>query len=196
MELFEGTVRMPGDPFELSAVLQVVDGRLRVTSQQHELGSWALEDVSARLRPDGCHVVVDGEEMIVTVPRPVQLAEAIGLGWTDPADDSLLEAPTSSEAPLEAPEVTVDPGFIADIPLAWKLGTAAAVALVALWVFLPTVLVGLVVIGGIALLLGGTMAVVDPFTSVRLPERLTAGRLLAAGGGLVAVGLAIALSIA
>jgi len=187
---------MPGDPFELSAVLRVTDGRLLLTSQEHELGSWALEQVSARLRPEGCYVGVGGEEFIVTVPRPAQLAEAIGLEWTDPVDDTLLETSTLSEAPPDALEVTVATGFIAGIPLAWKLGIATALLVVGLWVFLPTVLVGLVVAGGIALLLGGTMAAVDPFTSVRLPERLTAGRLLAAGGGLVAVGLAIALSIA
>ena len=194
MEVFEGTVRVSGDPFELSAVLLVADGKLRVTSREHELGTWALEEVSARIRPDGCHVEVEGEEMIVRVPHPVRLADAIGVGWTDPQEDSIGEI--EQEAPPATAQPTVRRRLMRDLPLGWKIGAGLGLAVIGLWVFLPTILVGLVVLAGAALLLAGTMAALDPFTAVRLPERLTAGRLLTAGTATVALGLALAVVIA
>ena len=185
---------MPGDPFELTAVLQVSDGRLRVVSHQQELGTWALEDVSASLRPDGCHVMVDGEELIVTVPHPVRLAEAIGIDWTDPARDPLPEVTPEESAEPAEPER--QPSFLQSIPLGWKLAAVVGGVAAGLWVFLPTALVGLVVLAGAALLLGGTLAALDPFTSVRLPERLTPARLLGTGVAVIALALVLAVLIA
>lgn len=186
---------MTGDPFELTAVLLVADDRLTVKAHEHLLGDWPLSNVSANLRPDGCHVAVDGETMIVTVPHPVRLTEAIGgAQWTDPADDSLDQVPATEPAPpLE--ETEDDPGFWARIPSVWKLSGAGAVAVALLGVFAPTALIGLLLLVALGLLLGGAVGYLDPFTAVRLPDLLTPQRLLGAGSAVVAVALVLAITI-
>ena len=65
MERFKGTVRLPGDPFELSAVVIVADGRLSISAREHTLGDWPLDGISADVQPDGCHVQVGHEALTV-----------------------------------------------------------------------------------------------------------------------------------
>lgn len=195
MQEFEGSVRTPGDPFEVAAVLRVEKDKLVVTSNEHELGTWALKDVSARLRPDGCHLTVGGEELIVTVTHPALLAGAIGAEWTDPpdadrTDQSAGVAPELDEAAPESDSVG------RQVPDGWKVAGLTVVLMAILWVFIPIALVGLLLILGTGLLLVGTLAAVDPFTAVRLPERVTAARLLVVGAVVVAVALALAIAIA
>jgi len=195
MRRFEGTVRLPGETFELSAVLLVADGRLKVTSQEHSLGDWPLADLTAQLRPDGCHVEVDGETFIATVPHPVRLTQALDrLRRTDPADDARDSLP-AVDAEAEPVEPDDDPGPVGRLPATWKLGGAGLLVMALLGVFAPTALIALLLLVASALLLGGAVGYLDPFTAVRLPDLLTPLRLLGAGSVIVAVALVLAITI-
>lgn len=135
---------------------------------------------------------MDGDELIVTVPHPVRLVDAIGIEWTDPHDDTLVTDPAEA-VPVEATPALASRW--ASVPVGWKVGAAAVATLAILWVFFPVVLVGILVLAGVALLIGGGAAALDPFTSVQLPERLTPGRLLGAGTGVVLIALGLAVWI-
>jgi hypothetical protein len=190
METFEGTVRMAGDTVELPAVLLVADDRLRVSAHRRQIGDWALQDISARVLEDECHVTVEGEELVIAVPELRRLAEAIGPSISHPGDGSLLEfgrGATSMSARLG--------GWIRRPSPSAYAAAAALIATVLLAVWAPTVLVGMVLLASLAGLLVGVIALIDPFTAVRIPNALTPGLLIRAGGTGVLVALALAVVI-
>ena len=197
MERFKGTVRLPGDPFELSAVVIVADGRLSISAREHTLGDWPLDGISADVQPDGCHVQVGHEALIVTVPHPVRLADAIGAGRMGPGNESRIrsEAPEPGSRHHERPEPSPH-GILSRIPLVWKLTTATALLIAALAIFAPVALVGLLLLVATALLITGAMGFLDPFTAVRLPDLLTPSRLIGLGVAVVVAALVLAVSIA
>ncbi len=193
MEEFAGTVRLVNDDVTLQAVLLVADNRLRVSAQEHKIGDWKLTDISTRMLPDGCHLAVEGEELVVSVSEPHRFAEAIGPSMENPGDGSLRslgDRDRRDKEPRERPER--EDTFADRMPPVTPLVLIgiATVGLLALWA--PLVLVALVLTGALASLLVGGFALMDPFTAVRLPDRITPSRLFRAGVG----GLMIAMLLA
>lgn len=190
MEVFEGTVRLAGDTVSLPAKLLVAGDRLKVSAYQHEIGDWKLTDITASLLADECHIKADGEELIVSVPEPIRLAEAIGPRWTNPGDGSLLRPrrPTSRKQSFRQVAAAFD-----KVPYRWRMAGLAAVGIVALGVLAPAVLVALILLSAIVGLVVGGFAAMDPFTAVRLPSPVTPSLLIQ--GGTAGVALAIVLAV-
>ncbi len=194
MEVFEGTVRLADDTVALPAVLLVGDDRLRVTSEKHELGDWRLTDISATVQPDGCHVVVEGEELVVSVPETIAFAEAIGRRWTNPGNGSLLNAGRPAEADKAPSRIRHRLVSIwSRVPAPARALAVGAALVIALAVLAPLVLIALVLVGALASLLVGSFALMDPFLAVRLPDPLTPQFLIKAG--LAGVALAIVMAV-
>jgi hypothetical protein len=193
MEVFEGTVRIAGDAVALPAVLLVADNRLRVSARQQQIGDWQLTDVSANLEPDGCHVVVEGEELVVSVPELLRFAEAIGPHMTNPGDGSLRDFGRRSVDEHNAPGPAGNRTGRIRLSPAMRLGIGVGLITVSLVFWAPLVLVGLLLLTGLAALLLGGFALMDPYLAVRIPGPVTPSFLFRMGVG--GVGIAIALSV-
>jgi hypothetical protein len=194
MERFEGTVRLAGDTVALRAVLLVADTRLKVATEEHEIGDWELTEVTSSLLPDGCRLEVEGEELIVGVDEPLRFAEAIGPRWTNPGNGALRNAGTPSDGSQE-------PGIsqrlmhqARRIPGAMRLLAVTAAGVIGLAAWAPLVLITIVLLLALAALLVGSFALMDPFLAVRLPDPLTPALLIR--GGAIGVGVALLLAVA
>ena len=192
MEVFEGTVRLAGDVEPLRAILLVADNRLRVRTSHHEIGDWGLSELHTRVRPDGCHIVAEGEELIVSVDEPMQFAEAIGPSVANPGDGSLLGRDSEGQPNPVVRAVRFVGGRLWAIPTAGKVAVGALALSAALYVLAPAALIALILAVGLIALLVGGYAAMDSFTAVRLPEGLSPHRLIRAG----AAGLVVAILLA
>lgn len=184
MEEFEGTVRLAGDTGALYAVMLVADDRLRVSTRQHQIGNWALSDISSSLRDDGCHITAEGEELVVLVDEPKRFAEAIGPSITNPGDGSLLSG-VAEDGQTVGPAARLG-ATIGSVPSRWQIGGASVAVVVGLAMLAPQVLIAMVLLGALGALLVAGYANMDPFTAVRLPDPLTPALLWRTGlAGLV-----------
>ena len=191
MEVFEGTVRLVGDAVALPAVLLVADNRLKVSARQQEIGDWQLSDVSSNLESDGCHVVVEGEELVVSVPELLEFAAAIGPHMANPGDGSLRQLGQADNATNpRARRRAVGP--VPRSPLVWA-GICAGLVAIGLTIWAPMILVGLVLVTALACLLLGGYALMDPYLAVRIPDPVTPSLLFRAGvsGLIIAMALAV-----
>jgi len=192
MEVFEGTVRLVGDAVALPAVLLVDGGRLKVSAREQEIGNWQLGAVSANLEPDGCHVLVEGEELVVSVPGLIQFAEAIGPRATHPGDGSLREFGQQSDETTHSPGTERnDADQIRFVPIA-RAVVGAGLVVIGLAVWVPLVLVGLVLLVALGSLLLGAFALLDPYLAVRIPDPVTPSLLFRVGVAGVAVAIVLA----
>ena len=194
MERFEGTVRLADDTVALRAVLLVADERLRVSTEQHEIGDWKLTEITSSLQPDGCHLQVEGEELIVGIAEPLRFAEAIGPRWTNPGDGSLRSAGPPNDETEEQTAVRrrlID--LARQVPRGAQLIVAGVAGVVALALWAPLVLVTIILLLGLAGLMVGSLAVMDPYVAVRLPDPLTPPHLIR--GGVMGVAIALLLAV-
>ncbi len=193
MEVFEGTVRLANDTVALRAVLLVADDRLKVSTEEHEIGDWKLTELTASLMPDGCQLTVEGEELVVSVPEPIRFAEAIGPRMTNPGDGSLLTSshPDHRAEPAEGIRRRVS-ALLGRVPPSAQWGALLVVGVMTLAAWAPAILVAIVLLSSLVVLLVGSWALLDPFTAVRLPDPATPMLLLGSGAGGVAVALALA----
>ncbi|MBT8201918.1 MAG: hypothetical protein HKN74_04700 [Acidimicrobiia bacterium] len=191
MEQFEGTVRLAGDTEALHAVMLVSDRHLKVATRLHEIGNWELDEITSALRPDGCHVRAEGEELIVSVADPKRFAEAIGPRVTRPGDGSFLgSTPEDSKRRPAARRTSVR---LRTVPRSWIAAIGGVVLATALLVWAPIVIVAGLLLLGLAGVIVGGIATMDPFTAVRLPDPFTP-TVLVRGGAALSIG-ALALSV-
>jgi hypothetical protein len=195
MEVFEGTVRLAGDSNSLQAVMLVADNRLKVKTSKHEIGDWELTDLYSRIRPDGCHIVAEGEELIVSVDEPKRFAEAIGPSVANPGDGSLLRKKTTDEEHALQRGLRQLGVWVWAIPTAGKTAIGVLLVASALFVIAPAALVALSLLVGLVGLLVGGYALMDPFMAVRLPEPLNPPLLIRAGSAALVLAIVLALLI-
>lgn len=80
MPVFKGTIQLgEGDTEGLESSLAVDSGRLVVTAHTHEIGDWAVEDLSVQRRDGVFHIKVEGEELVVAAADPAGLSEVLGV---------------------------------------------------------------------------------------------------------------------
>lgn len=84
MNSYSGSLRVAATADVIDAVFEVSDQSLRVRSGDQVLGTWALPDVSLENRPDGIHVSLDGEQVVVTVSNPEAFVDALAPGRRRP----------------------------------------------------------------------------------------------------------------
>lgn len=171
----------------------VADNRLKVKTSHQEIGDWELTELYSRIRPDGCHIVAEGEELIVSVEEPMRFVEAIGPSVANPGDGSLLGADTTRDHGIARRAAGAAWDRVVDVPLEWKVVTALGLLGAVLLVVAPPALIGIVLFVALAGLLIGGYSLMDPYMAVQLPDPFTPQILLR--GGAAALVLAIALTL-
>lgn len=79
MPSFDARLHLPGRTrLPLNVVVDVSDERMVIISGREHLGEWALEGLLMDSRPDGFHLTLDQEEIILTVTDPAGFAELLG----------------------------------------------------------------------------------------------------------------------
>jgi hypothetical protein len=83
MPVFSGTIRLEdGDGLETN--LTIDDGRLLVTAGEHEIGNWAVQELSVKRVDDEFRVGVEDDELVVAVTDPAGLSEVLGIKGDKP----------------------------------------------------------------------------------------------------------------
>lgn len=72
---FDARLRLPGQTrLPLNVVVDVSDERMVIISGREQLGEWALDGLLMDSRPDGFHLTLDQEEIILNVTDPAGFA--------------------------------------------------------------------------------------------------------------------------
>jgi len=78
---FDARLRVPGQArLPLNVVVEVADEMIRFTNGGKSLGEWPQARVEVEVQPDGFHLTIDNEEIVLTVTDPTGFAAALGVG--------------------------------------------------------------------------------------------------------------------
>lgn len=105
MSSFDARLLMPGKArLPMNVVVDVSEDRISFMRGDNSLGDWPLRDVVFDLQPDGFHLKLDQEEVVLSVGDPGAFAGALGVAPRIPSR-------TRSEAPVPM-EVAPMRGFV------------------------------------------------------------------------------------
>lgn len=77
---FDARLRVPGRArLPLNVTVEVADEMIRFTSGAKSLGEWPQAGVEVEVQPDGFHLTIDNEEIVLTVTDPSGFARALGV---------------------------------------------------------------------------------------------------------------------
>jgi hypothetical protein len=77
---FDARLHLPGrSRLPLQVVVDVTDEQIVITSGREQIGAWALQGVEVVSRPDGFHLTLDQEEIILNVADPARFASQLEL---------------------------------------------------------------------------------------------------------------------
>jgi hypothetical protein len=79
MSSFNGRLRLPGSRLPIGVEVDILHERMTVTSGERIVAQWPLERLDVSMRPDGFHIRVDGEELMLSVSESKQFAAALGV---------------------------------------------------------------------------------------------------------------------
>lgn len=209
MPVFDGTIRL-GDGDGLDSSFAVDGGRLVVTSREHEIGNWAVEDLSVKRQNGEFRIRVEGEELVVAVADPAGMSEALGIKEGKLRRDGKPKAKpgraSSPEEPVKAATwVPVEPkpagpppeqeprrpSWWQRLPLRGKVAVVGAGALVVLGIVAPTVVALLLLFAGLATLFLAILAKDDGGMGIHPPSFFGTAPAIALGFVMVVVALAI-----
>jgi len=75
-----GTVRIMGEAESAIRVeIHLEDEELRLVSTHGELGRWPLSDIGVAAKPDGFHLRIEGEELVISTNDDARFAIALGI---------------------------------------------------------------------------------------------------------------------
>lgn len=78
MTSFDARLRLVGKPgLPLGVVVDLTGKQMSVIVDGHELASWSLEEIEIAQNPDGFHIEVEGEEVILNVNEKVRFATEV-----------------------------------------------------------------------------------------------------------------------
>ncbi len=218
MTVFEGSIRIAGaGEAGLSASLAVDAGRLVVTSQDHEIGDWSVEELVVERRDDAFHIKVEGEELVVAVADPAGFSAGLGIKERRASrvrpgknkagrsgrrerrgEEAVAGAParawgSPAAAIDDAEPVRRGPSLWDRLPLRWKLSGLGLVALVVLGVLAPGLLALLLILAGVVTLFLSIAATGESGSAFRAPAFFANPAVIA--GAIVAVLLGITLFV-
>jgi hypothetical protein len=144
MPEFKGKIRLE-DGDGLETTLTVDSGRLLAKAGEHEIGDWAISELSAQRRNSEFLIKVEGEELVVDVADPIGLAQVLGVKEDEPKGRRVKKprvrrlkrkertTPEVNPPPVAAPVAAVSPPvFVPEPP-----PVVAPVAAVSPPVFVP-----------------------------------------------------------
>lgn len=212
MPTYFGKMREPNAEELMPAMVTVERGTIRLVSGQTPLGEWKMQQVVLRDRGDGeVSFQADGDEIVLVLKEHDDFLAETGTtqrqareerrGYVHPAfrkEDSEIGPGLGEE--LRRDVIKEATGVADEIKELGRLltrsqgllwGTVAV--LVLLVIFVPAVVVGIGLGGGLLLLIVGAIAYADDNLAVKIPDPLTPVTLIAAGVVLVVLGLVVAL---
>jgi hypothetical protein len=78
MTSFDARFRLVGQPgLPLGVVVDLTGKQMSVIVDGRPLASWSLEDIEVAQNPDGFHIEVEGEEVILNVNEKVRFATEV-----------------------------------------------------------------------------------------------------------------------
>ena len=78
MTSFDARLRLVGQPgLPLGVVVDLTGKQMSVTVDGRPLAAWSLEEIEIAHNPDGFHIEVEGEEVILNVNEKVRFATEI-----------------------------------------------------------------------------------------------------------------------
>jgi hypothetical protein len=216
MGQFQGSLRLPGDSRPLPAVVQLGDGRLRISSGDHDIGDWPVSAVDIAQVPEGIRVKAEGEVLLLDIPDREAFSQAAAFYSTRPKRlaRARRSPKTQSTSSLPSRPVATDPKPAKpkgqsriDQLLAsakdrygrktpdWvfsRWGIAASVGVLALCVVFAELVSNLLLIAGVIGLLIGGVTMLDSVIAHRiLHHKVTPIQVVIGGGTVFVVGLLV-----
>ncbi len=107
---FKGRIRLE-DGDGLETTLTVDSGRFVARAGEHEIGNWAVNELSVKRRNSEFLIKVEGDEMVVDVVDPVGLSQTLGVSEEEPKKRRLKKtrAPKLKRKERSSPEVNPPP---------------------------------------------------------------------------------------
>ena len=96
MGQFQGSLRLPGDSRPLPAMVQLLDGRLQISSGGHAIGDWSIDTIDIAQVPEGIRVKAEGEVLLLDIPDREAFQHAAA--FYAPKPKRLARAKRSSKA--------------------------------------------------------------------------------------------------
>lgn len=85
MSSFTARLHLPGQTkLPLSVEVDVVDERIVLSSGRRQVADWALAEVEVAAKPDGLHLTVDHEEIVLNADDVAGLARLLGANESRP----------------------------------------------------------------------------------------------------------------
>jgi hypothetical protein len=209
MAVFFGEMQAKSDPKRMKAVVTVERGNLRLVSGTTELGEWPMHTVRLEEYTDrSVLMAVEDEELILFMDEHPRFVGELGRHLKKPGEgrrepihpafrkEPVEQGPTIREelkddvAREMAPIAAEARHLLDQIPRGKPLYIGLAVFVVLLFVW-PTPLALLTLFGGAGALIFGGLAYADDKIAVRLPGSFTPAQLVAVGGILLVIGIAI-----
>lgn len=100
MTAYEAKLQIDGDPSApLPVVVDVVEDHLHMRVGDQEVADWARDDMRVDALPDGFHIRVDGESIVLDVSDDAHFAIDLGLKTAHPALRRRMSAILREEHP-------------------------------------------------------------------------------------------------
>ncbi len=85
MSAYDARLRLDGtDEAPIHVVIDLTDDRIRMTSGDVEVASWARHDIRVNPTLDGFHIRAEGEEVVLDVTDDAQFALDLGIRHAPP----------------------------------------------------------------------------------------------------------------
>ena len=109
MSSFDGRLRLPGQAkLPLAVEIDVSQERMRLTAGEETVADWPLERLEVDARPDGFHITVDDEQVVLSVTDAPKFAKELNLPSRPPsrpvAPKANRKPPTEVPTPAAGPD--------------------------------------------------------------------------------------------
>lgn len=93
---FDARLRVPGQArLPLNVAVEVADEMITFSSGGKSLGEWPQARVDVEVQPDGFHLTIDDEEVVLTVTDPAGFARALGVSRSHPRREAAADVAAS-----------------------------------------------------------------------------------------------------
>ena len=108
MSSFDGRLRLPGQAkLPLAVEIDVSQERMRLTAGEETVADWPLESLAVDARPDGFHITVDDEQVVLSVTDASKFAKELNLSSRPPSRPVISKA--NRKPPAEVPTPAASP---------------------------------------------------------------------------------------
>ena len=214
MAQFKGTIRLE-DGDSLNTVLMVDAGRFIAKAGEHELGNWAVGELSVERRNNEFRIMVEGDELVVGVADPVGFSQILGVNEQKPKErrdkkpkaskpkrrersrdgSPVVATPAVTAAPVSVaePSLVATPSGVSEeappvwarIPVRWKLAGLGLIGLLVFFFLAPNLLALVLMLAGVVTLFLAIAAKSESGTGILPPPFF--GTTAAIGGGIGSV---------